>query len=58
MFVYSGHVYSVLASFESIMPLITTPTYNLIYKATIDLFPGCVFIVASGVLAVVLILFL
>ena len=51
-----SHVYSVLASFESLVPLISTFTYNLIYKATIDFFPGCVFVVFSGLLVVLLIL--
>lgn len=51
-----SHVYSVLASFESLVPLISTSTYNLIYKATIDSFPGCVFVVFSSLLFVLLIL--
>nr|CAH0103279.1 unnamed protein product [Daphnia galeata] len=51
-----SHVYSVLASFESLVPLISTFTYNLIYKATIDFFPGCVFVVFSCLLVVLLIL--
>lgn len=55
-FILSGHVYSVLASLESTVPLICTPTYNLIYEATIDVFPGCVFVVAASLNFVVLLL--
>lgn len=53
-----SHVYSVLASLESLVPLVSTFTYNLIYKATIEFFPGCVFVVFSGFLVVLLILLL
>lgn len=45
-----------LASLESIVPLICTPAFNLIYEATIDVFPGCVFLVAAGLNFIVLIL--
>ena len=52
----SSHVFSVLVSFESLVSLISTFTYNLIYIATIDFFPGCVFVVFSGLLVLLLIL--
>jgi len=53
-----GHVYSVLASFESIVPLMASPAFNILYESTLDAFPGCVFIFASGVLLVLVVLLL
>lgn len=53
---FAGHVYSVLASFESIVNLLASPVYNLVYKATLDYFPGCFYILSSGFLLAVFIL--
>jgi len=53
-----SHVYSVLASFESIVPLMASPAFNILYESTLDAFPGCVFIFASGVLLVLVVLLL
>lgn len=51
-----SHVYAVLASFESIVPLIASPLYNLVYKASLDSFAGCVYILAGGLMLIVFIL--
>ena len=49
-----GHVYSVLASFESLVPLASSPTFNLVYKETLEIFPGCVYALLSLILFVIL----
>ncbi len=52
-----GHVYSVAACLESIMPLIASPIFNLVYKETLDTFPGCVFLMDAGIELILMILF-
>ena len=51
-----GQVFSVLASLESIVPLMSSSTYNLVYEATIEWFPGCVYLVEAGCSFVIIIL--
>jgi len=53
-----SHVYSVLAAFESIVPLMSSPAFSLLYESTLAAFPGCIYLFASGVLSVALILIL
>ncbi|KAI9560808.1 hypothetical protein GHT06_011760 [Daphnia sinensis] len=52
-----SYAYSVLASLESLVPLITAPTMNLIYQATLSFFPGCVYLVRACTMFIVLMLF-
>ncbi len=56
LLIFAGHVYAVLASFESIVPLISSPLFNLVYKASLDSFAGCIYILASGLMLIVFIL--
>ncbi|EFX69296.1 hypothetical protein DAPPUDRAFT_329199 [Daphnia pulex] len=52
-----SYAYSVLASIEAVVPLITSPSINLIYRATLSFFPGCIFLVRACTLVVLLVLF-
>ncbi|EFX69308.1 hypothetical protein DAPPUDRAFT_329228 [Daphnia pulex] len=52
-----SYAYAVLASLEAIVPLITSPTINVIYRATLSFFPGCIFLVRALALLVLLGLF-
>jgi MFS transporter, PCFT/HCP family, solute carrier family 46, member 3 len=51
-----GQVFSVLASLESIVPLMSSSTYNLVYEATLEWFPGCVYLVEAVCSLVIIIL--
>lgn len=52
------HVYSVLAAFESIVPLMSSPAFSILYESTLVAFPGCVYLFGGGVLSIVLVLIL
>jgi len=51
-----SHVYSVLAAFESIVPLMSSPAFSILYESTLVAFPGCVYLFAGGILFIDLIL--
>ena len=38
-----------MACLESIVPLLSSPILNTVYKATLDIFPGTVFLVEAGI---------
>jgi uncharacterized membrane protein len=50
-----GKVFSLLSSLESAVPLIISPIIVNIYKATIDHFAGSIFLIFSGISALVFI---
>lgn len=43
-----GKVFSMLASWESILPLISSPMYTLVYNASITSFPGACYFMSAG----------
>ena len=53
-----GHVYSVLACIESILPLFASPIFNLVYKATLSTFLGTVFLLDAILVLILAALFL
>ena len=52
-----GQVFSVLASFESIVPLMATPMFNIIYESSIVQFPGSVYLVEGSTLFIIAMFF-
>lgn len=42
-----GKVFSMLASWESLIPLLSNPLYTLVYNATIEDFPGTVYFMST-----------
>ena len=47
MFFTIGPALAVLFSLEAVVPLLSSPSMNLIYQATISSFPGCVFLIGA-----------
>ncbi|XP_045611720.2 lysosomal proton-coupled steroid conjugate and bile acid symporter SLC46A3 [Procambarus clarkii] len=43
-----GSTFAVLALGETLIPLVSTPVYTLIYNNTLDIFPGAIFLLTSG----------
>ncbi|XP_040571251.1 LOW QUALITY PROTEIN: probable peptidoglycan muropeptide transporter SLC46 [Lepeophtheirus salmonis] len=48
-----GKVFSVIASGQAVIFMIASPIYSLVYKATLDFFPGLVFLVTSCLYSIV-----
>jgi len=53
-----GKIYSFLASGEAAIPLIASPIYNLLYSATLDSFPGAVYVLTSSLDFLILLSFM
>ena len=45
-----GRIFSVVAFGQALVPLISNPIYGLLYRATIDSFPGAYLLVVDGLL--------
>ena len=50
-----GSVFSILAALEACLPFMTSPIFTLVYKKTIDYFPGAVMLI-SAILFVLIII--
>lgn len=53
-----GAVFSLLASWEALVPLFSGPVYTLVYSHTIDIFPGVIYFVSSGATAIAALIYL
>ena len=53
---FVGHVLSVAVCLEAIVPLIASPVYNELYKATLATFPGTIFLLDVAVSIALMIL--
>ena len=52
-----GAIFSVLASFEAVIPLASSPLYTCVYNASLHVFPGAVFMLSAVLFAVAGMLF-
>ncbi|KAK3872835.1 hypothetical protein Pcinc_022090 [Petrolisthes cinctipes] len=43
-----GKVFSMLASWESIIPLLSSPVYTIVYNSSINTFPGACYFLSAG----------
>ncbi|XP_042883936.1 solute carrier family 46 member 3-like [Penaeus japonicus] len=53
-----GAVFSLLASWEALVPLISGPVYTFVYSHTIDIYPGVIYFVSAGATAVAAVIYL
>eukprot|EP00096_Caligus_rogercresseyi_P009399 TRINITY_DN3188_c0_g1_i2.p1 TRINITY_DN3188_c0_g1~~TRINITY_DN3188_c0_g1_i2.p1 ORF type:complete len:479 (-),score=76.45 TRINITY_DN3188_c0_g1_i2:14-1450(-) len=42
-----GKIFAVIASFQAVVYMLASPIYSMVYKATLDIFPGLVFLVTA-----------
>ena len=49
-----GRVFAVVGLGQAIVPLISNPLFGLVYKATLDSFPGAYLLIVAGMLIFVL----
>ena len=43
-----GQVFAFISSLESILPLVSDPVYTLVYNATLQAFPGTVYLIGAA----------
>ena len=53
-----GSVFSMLASLEACVPLITAPIFTLVYEKTIDYFPAAILLISGIMFVFIMIHFL
>ncbi|XP_066957091.1 lysosomal proton-coupled steroid conjugate and bile acid symporter SLC46A3-like [Macrobrachium rosenbergii] len=53
-----GAIFSLLASWEAIVPLISAPVYTFVYNVTVATFPGTIYFVSAAATAVSLLIYL
>jgi hypothetical protein len=53
-----GRVQSFVASLDALVPVIVNPVYGIIYRNTLDFFPGVFFLVSAGLSIPPLVIFM
>ncbi|XP_068214719.1 lysosomal proton-coupled steroid conjugate and bile acid symporter SLC46A3-like [Palaemon carinicauda] len=53
-----GAIFSLLASWEALVPLFSAPVYTFVYNSTVEAFPGTIYFVSASVTAVSLLIYL
>ena len=51
-----GKVFTFTATSQAISSLVTSSVYQLVYKATLDTYPGALFLVAAGMLCIAVVI--
>ena len=52
-----GALFSLFASIEALVPLISSPIIAWLYSSTLDIFPGAIFLVTAGVFSINIFIF-